>query len=63
MAEDFSNRIRDTRKKLIEAMLRYRDEDKIAYLRYDKLIVKDKSTGNIKKFTYNTERQEIISAS
>ena len=42
MNEDFSQRIMARRKELLPKMMKAREEGKIAYLSFDKLVVRDR---------------------
>lgn len=65
LKEDYPSQILENRKKLQEQLLKERAEGKIAYLRYDKLIVREPTTNEERKDqpyrAQNNKKRELVS--
>lgn len=51
IAEDFTRRVRECRKKLVPMMVERREAGDVSYLRFDKLVVRDRESGRLKLHT------------
>lgn len=59
VSEDFTPRVRDARHNLVERMLNFRQEGKTAFLKFDKLVVRDPPSGTTRIFMWDAAQSTV----